>query len=343
MAKFQGKDINDIENTSLVDLSHMTVNKWLDIWLEDYVKPNVRIKSYIRYETCLRYYIKPYLGNLLLQNVTALEVQRVFTRLRTSGGTKKSGISSTTIRITRRYLCMAFERAYKLELLTRNVIKNTDPPKQVQREIQPLTESEIQRLLKHAKEMDEVAYLTILLAVSTGMRLGEILGLKWDCVDTEQRIIYVKRTIATNTKGSPFQEPKTNKSRRRIPIPKDVAEAIARYKRWQSAYILQKGINYDRLDLVVANSIGRPLSSSNFNFRLYKPLLKKANLKKETRFHDLRHTHATLLLSKGVNPKVVQERLGHSTITITLDTYSHVLPDMQQTAVIALEGIASSN
>ena len=201
------------DETSLFpDITKLTVWGWLEIWLSDYVKPNVRIKSYVRYETCLRYYIKPYLGDLLLQNVTALEVQRVFTLLRVSGSAKKTGISSTTIRITRRYLCMAFERAYKLELLTRNVIKNTDPPKQVQREIHPLTESEIQRLLKHAKELDEVAYLTILLAVSTGMRLGEILGLKWDCVDTEQRIIYVKRTIATNTKGSPFQEPKTNKS-----------------------------------------------------------------------------------------------------------------------------------
>ena len=331
--------IQEIEDGMLPNAHKMTVTEWIDIWLEDYIRPNVRIKSYLKYKSSLRCNIKPHIGNLPLKNITTLAVQRLFTQLQQIGGVKKTGLSPISIRITRRYLCMAFDKARKIGLLTRNVIRDTDPPKQVRGTIYPLNEAEILRLLSAAKELNEMSYISILITVSTGIRLGELFGLKWDCVDLEQGAIYIKQTVATSVKGSPFQEPKTNKSRRKIPIPQDVAEAIAKYKRWQSGYILHRGCNYERLNLVIANSRGRPMSSRDFGYKLYKPALKKAGLSHSIRFHDLRHTHATLLLSKGIHPKIVQERLGHSTVVMTLDTYSHVLPDMQESAVTALENL----
>lgn len=334
----------EVQNAPFPDINQITVWGWIEIWLSDYVKPNVRIKSYMKYETSLRCYIKPYIGNRLLSEVTTFEVQRLFSFLSSQGGKNKTGISSTTIQITRRYLCTAFEKAYRLDLLTKNVIKNTDAPKQIRKEIQPLTADEVKQLLTVARSKSFTTYIMILIAVSTGVRIGELLGLKWNYVDLDRGTIHIQQTIATSVKGSPFQAPKTSKSRRKIPLPKDVTQELIQYKKWQEDYIAKQYESYDSsFNLVIANLQGRPLDSSNFVTRIFKNLLVKAGLRIETRFHDLRHTHATLLLSKGVHPKVVQERLGHSTIVMTLDTYSHVLPDMQETAVVALEGIASLN
>ena len=223
-------------------------------------------------------------------------------------------------------------------------MKNTDAPKQVCKDIQPLTADEVKRLLATAQSKNFTAYIMILIAVSTGVRVGELLGLKWSYVDLEKGIIHIQQSIATNVKGSPFQPPKTQKSRRRIPLPKSTVQELIRYKKWQEDYIVQQNETYDSsFNLVIANSRGHPLDSSNFITRVFKKLLAEAGLRIETRLHDLRHTHATLLLSKGVHPKVVQERLGHSTIVMTLDTYSHVLPDMQETAVVALDEFSFSS
>ena len=338
------KEIFEIESLSFPAINKITVWEWLEIWLSDYVKPNVSIKSYMKYETSLRCYIKPYIGNRLLSEVNTFEVQRLFSFLKGNGGKNQQGISSTTLRITRRYLCTAFEKAYKLDLLTKNVVKNTDAPKQVRKDIQPLTAEEVKTLLATAQSKNFTAYIMILIAVSTGVRVGELLGLKWSYVDLEKGIIHIQQSIATNVKGSPFQPPKTQKSRRRIPLPKNTTQELIRYKKWQEDYILQQNETYDSsFNLVIANSRGHPLDSSNFITRVFKKLLAEAGLRIETRLHDLRHTHATLLLSKGVHPKVVQERLGHSTIVMTLDTYSHVLPDMQEAAVVALDEFAFSS
>lgn len=195
-ATSKGKNwIQEIESGMLPNAHKMTVNEWIDIWLEDYIKPNVRIKSYLKYESSLRCNIKPHIGNLPLKNITTLEVQRLFTQLQQTGGVKKVGLSPTSIRITRRYLCMAFDKARKIGLLTRNVINDTDPPKQVRGNIQPLNELEITRLLRAAKELSETSYISILITVSTGIRLGELFGLKWDCIDLEKGNIHIKQTV----------------------------------------------------------------------------------------------------------------------------------------------------
>lgn len=143
--------IQEIENGILPNAHKITVAEWINIWLEDYIKPNVRIKSYLKYESSLRCNIKPHIGNLPLKNITTLAVQRLFTQLQQTGGVKKTGLSPTSIRITRRYLCMAFDKARKIGLLSCNVIKDTDPPKPTRGNIQPLNESEIIRLLHAAK------------------------------------------------------------------------------------------------------------------------------------------------------------------------------------------------
>lgn len=340
--KIGQKWLQDLEGGLLPDSNKTTLWEWLDRWLQDYAKPNLRVKSFDKYEGCLRCYVKPSLGNILMSKIKSPDIQRLLNRLLAEGGELGNGISTSTVKATRRYLSMALDQAVKVGLLTKNVVKDTIPPKLVKKEIQVLTKEQTIALLLSAKQKEQPPFIAVLLALSTGMRLGEVFGLKWECLDLNKGIVFVRRALITSHKitgGEWFQEPKTAKSRRQIPLPAGVMQELRQYKMWQEEHMRQLGDKYENNDLVVANTFGRPVNTSNFTTRYFKKMLVDAGIDRSVKFHDLRHTHATLLLLEGIHPKVVQERLGHSTVTMTLDTYSHILPDMQDAAVKALEGL----
>lgn len=175
-------------------------------------------------------------------------------------------------------------------------------------------------------------------ALATGMRVQEYLGLQWKDISFERGTAVVQRAVIRHRAGGGwhFSQPKTSKSRRTIPLPHTIFSDLKRYKIQQSESRLQLGSGWQNNDLVFPSEIGTPLNPPNIT-RHFKRILRKANLRTSTRLYDLRHTTATLLLQAGVNPKVVSERLGHSTITLTLDIYSHVLPNMQREATDQLE------
>lgn len=338
-----GRDfIKNLEDGLLPDADKLTLDTWIDRWLEDYAKPNVRIKSYEKYRSSLQYVKKSKLGKLSLTRLKDPDIQTFLNQLLVAGGVKEKGLSTSTVRATRRYLTLCLDQAVKSGLLVRNPVKATNPPKLVKAEIKPLTVEQAEALTNTAKEKGEVAYIVILVALQTGMRLGELFGLMWSDIDLKKGIIHIQRSLVTSTtKGKRFEEPKTAKSRRKIPITQSVLREIIKYKKWQEWQAHLLGDKWEGMDLVVTNSMGKPLDAKNFTSRVFKKLLEKAGIDQSFKFHDLRHTHATLLLLQGVNAKVVQERLGHSTITMTLDTYSHLLPDMQESAVNALEALFS--
>ena len=281
--------------------------------------------------------------------------------MRSSGGQKGEGLSTSTVRGTRRYFIMALEKAVRLGYLSRNVVKDTDPPQLVKEPIHPLTKEQAEALLAAAKDGEyiyyglkqrrkptpdsnyqkELAYTAVLLALNTGMRLGEVLGLKWIDIDFKANVVNVQRSlVSTRAKGMIFEEPKTKGSKRKIPIPTKVMKALEFYEEEQQRYSELLGDKFKNTEgLVFANLWGHPLNNSNFTGRYFKKLAVYVGLEKSFSFHDLRHTHATMLLSKGVNIKVISERLGHCKIQMTLDTYSHLMPDMQETAVQALENL----
>ncbi|MCI1749937.1 MAG: site-specific integrase [Megasphaera cerevisiae] len=181
------------------------------------------------------------------------------------------------------------------------------------------------------------SYMAVKLAASTGMRLGEIFGLCWDCVNLNAMSIQVRRSIITGGKLNQFQSTKTKRSQRLIPITIDLTTELTTYKDYQENYARELGDKWiNNKNALITGCYGNILSTSNFKSRYFIPVLNRAGIFNFT-FHDLRHTHATLLLSQKVNPKIVQERLGHSTITLTLDTYSHLVPDIQKEAVNALD------
>ncbi|MEW6731883.1 MAG: site-specific integrase [Acidobacteriota bacterium] len=180
-------------------------------------------------------------------------------------------------------------------------------------------------------------------ALATGMRPGEYLGLQWRDVDLEKGIVTVKRSLIWKNKGDYyyFSEPKTLRSNRSIPLPRSVIFSLIKHKRKQAEERLRAGASYGNLDLIFATPEGSPLKPRNMR-EAFKVVLKNAGLSSSIRLYDLRHTCATLLLVAGENPKVVSERLGHSSITLTMDVYSHVLPNMQEAASAKLENILFS-
>jgi integrase len=178
---------------------------------------------------------------------------------------------------------------------------------------------------------------SILLAVTTGLRQGELLGLKWEDVNFDAQTISVQRTLSAAKNGSRFNEPKRNKSRRSVTLAARALEALRAHRERQLEEREKLAGLWQDHGLVFASTIGTLLSRHNVFNRSFKPLLKRAGLPHTVRFHDLRHTCATLLCSKNVHPKVVQEMLGHANISQTMDIYSHVLPNMQDEAAAVIE------
>ncbi|AUS09971.1 site-specific integrase [Laceyella sacchari] len=215
---------------------------------------------------------------------------------------------------------------FKWKMINTNPASLTSPPKIEYKEKGTWTIEEAYRFLKHTAE-EPLLHIGYLLAIYTGMRLGEILGLRWKDCDFEKGQISIRQTLARTSKGLVFQEPKTKSSRRVIAITDDIVAALKKHKALQNQNKLLLGAGYQDHDLVVCTSKGTPIIPSNFR-RHYKRMIREADVPK-IRFHDLRHTHATIMLQLGEHPKVVSERLGHSRTSVTLDVYSHVIPNIQ--------------
>jgi len=223
-------------------------------------------------------------------------------------------------------------------MVPRNVSDAVKPPRPDPREMRPLSPVEARKLLD-AAQGDRLEALYVL-AVHTGMRQGELLALKWQDVDMENATVSVRRTLTRSGGRYALGEPKTKKSRRSIRLAPQAAEALRQHLERQLSEMQMLGDAYADQGLVFTTDTGAPVNPSNVRQRSFAPLLKKANLPR-IRFHDLRHTCATLLLGKGTHPKLVQELLGHATVAITLDTYSHVMPGMgDQTARAMQDALA---
>lgn len=211
-----------------------------------------------------------------------------------------------------------------------------DPPKAQREEVRPLSPEQARRLLEAARG-DRLEALYVL-AVHCGLRQGELLGLRWEDVDLEAGTLHVRRTLTLAKDGPKFMVPKTAKSRRQIRFTTGAVEALKRHHDRQFEECTRLTGLWQDYGLVFATTIGTPINPRNLTGRSFKPLLKQAGLP-DIRFHDLRHTCATLLLRRSVHPKLVQELLGHATIAVTLDTYSHLVPGMGHQAANAMESV----
>jgi integrase len=220
-------------------------------------------------------------------------------------------------------------------MIPRNVAEVVKAPRPSPEEIRPLSREQTKTLLEVVKGEDRFEALYVL-AVTTGLRQGELLGLKWEDVDLRDGVVQVRRTLARHQTRLLLGEPKTKRSRRTVQLTEAAVKALNGHFARQMVQRTLLGELYEHHGLVFATQKGTLVNPTNLRKRSFEPLLEKAGLP-AIRFHDLQHTCATLLLSRNVNPKIVLEMLGHATIAITLDTYSHVLPNMQKGAARALE------
>ena len=295
--------------------------------VEDSVRDSVKQRTFENYAYVVRLHLAPTLGHMKLKALSLAHVQGLYR------SKLDSGLSRRTVQLIHTTLHKALKQAVRWGLVPRNVTEAVTSPRPAKKEIHPLTPSEARTLLEAAKgERFEALYV---LAISAGLRRGELLGLRWTDVDLERGYVQVRQQLIRTEGGLIFSPPKGGKSRSVRLAPSTVRALESHRKRQLEEKLRLVGL-WKENGLVFTTTIGTPMDGDNLVKRSFKPLMSQTQLP-QIRFHDLRHTFATLLLSRGTHPKVVQEMLGHADISQTMDTYSHVLPDMQEGAVSEME------
>lgn len=318
-----------LDEGSTLPSDRLKLGAYLQQWLKA-VKPSLRPNTFRRYEQYVHLHITPKLGRMPLTKLTAGDLQALYAdRL-------DAGLSPTTVRHLHMLVHKALSQAMRWNLCTWNVADLVDAPRRGRQEMGTLNAEQAQALI--AAAAGERLGAAIILAVTTGMRRGEILGLHWRDVDLEHGSAYVRTSLQWVKGGPVFAEPKTAKSRRQVVLTRVAVEALRAHRLAQTEERLRRGAVWQDQDLVFANEIGGPVEPHNFIRRTVKRTLKAAGLP-SIRFHDLRHTAATLLLGQGVHPKLVSEMLGHADIGTTLNLYSHVTPAMHGQAAAAMDAI----
>jgi integrase len=319
-----------------VDPHRMTVREWLTAWL-DATRQEVAPRTAERYAEIVNNFLTPALGNLQLVKLAPAHIQGAYNGWATGGRRdgKPGGLSPQTRRHIHRILSSALSRAVEQQLIARNPcdVFRKRLPKVERREVAALSAHQSHQLLvaiRHTR-----VYWPALIALATVMRRGEILALRWRNVDLDSGVVRVVESLEQTKDGLRVKSPKSEKSRA-ITLPAFAAEELRRFRRQQAEELLLLGVRQDGDTLVCARSDGQPMQPRSLTHE-FTYLMHRIKGLPRVRFHDLRHSHATQLLLAGVHPKVAQERLGHSTINVTLDLYSHVTATMQEDAAAKID------
>lgn len=315
--------LKELNEGTFFEPSKETMADFLKKWLAD-KKRRVRLRTFEIYERTIRIHIAPHIGQIEIGKLKPYHLRDLYNKLQSGN----SQLSNRYVSQIHTLLHDALKTAVRWEYIHRNVAEQVDAPKPVRKKFSVWTLEETQRFIEIAQ--GHRFYIAFLLALTTGMRQGEILALRWSDIDLENGRIYIQRTVSHIGKKLTFAEPKSESGNRMITLPEEVTEALLEHKANQEREKELSENSYDDQDLVVSRINGNIVSQA-FLRQHFTSLIKKAGLP-YIRFHDLRHTHASLLLLQGVHPKVVSERLGHSNIGITMNTYSHILPGLQEQA-----------
>lgn len=303
---------------ALPDPTKLTLGEYLDQWAQS-AASTVRASTMESYLRPIRLHIKPALGDIPLTKLQPLHVQHLYTRM------LDAGYSRRTVQYTHAVLRRALRQAVKLRLIPVAPTDAVDAPRPTRREMTILTPEQLERLTEVLADDPLGAFYY--LAMVTGARRGELMALRWEDVDWNGPSITINRAAAIVNGQVQFAAPKSEHSRRTIPLTQEAAAVLRRHRIAQAEQKLRLGPLYQDHGLVFARPDGRPLSHNTITHH-FPLLLRKAGLPR-VRLHDLRHTHATLLLAAGVHPRVAAARLG-DTVEVTMNTYSHVLPSMQE-------------
>ena len=326
-----------IENSKRLDYTQTgkyTVGQWMDEWFEAYAKVKVRPSSHQTYKGYIENHIKPNIGDIPIEKLTSLQLQKFYRLLLTEGRIPRiesekqhRGLSAKTVRNINQVISSAMDMAVRHKLILSNPTEGCELPKVEHREMKTLPAEQLGAFLREAKESG--VYELYYLDLATGLRRGELLGLKWEDIDLQNGIIHVRRQVA-RVDGEVKELPlKTKNSYRNISIS------------WDAVAMLKEMEAHRSSDYVFPSSTGGPISPDSVNNMLHR-VLKRAGLP-GIRFHDLRHTFATLALQNGVDIKTVSGMLGHFSAGFTLDTYAHVTTSAQKEAARTMGNVLAVN
>jgi integrase len=325
--------LHAINTGGLADAHGLTVSSFLKQWLQEVVRPSVRHWTYRGYEVHVRLHINPVLGSMPLERVEPRHVQSLLNRK------LNEGMSPKSVRYIRGTLRTALNQAVRWGLIARNSASLVDGPRVPTYEIQPFTPDEARRFLAAAKgDRLEALYAV---ALTLGLRQGEALGLRWQDVDTELGYLRIAGQLQRFDGEFHLVEPKTARSRRTIVMPPSIGKTLDMHRTKQASERASAGKDWNKLGLVFTRPDGHPLDGTVVTHQFHR-FLDRAGLP-QRRFHDLRHSCATLLLVQGVSPRVVMEILGHSHIAMTMNTYTHVVPELRRDAAQRMEALLQEN
>jgi len=321
------KAVSERDGGLAFDAENLTLSEYLNRWLEGSVRGSVAKSTFERYEQLSRVHIVPAIGTVKLKKLTPAHVQTLY-RAKVD-----EGLAERTVEYIHATLRKALGQAVKWQLVPRNVVEAATAPRPRKREMLTLDREQAMSFL-HAARGDRFEALYIL-AVTAGLRQGELLGLKWADLDLQKGMLSVRRSLRVDKDGAHYTEGKRDRSRRRIELGAGTVGALRAHRKWQ----LEERVRYADLwedhDLVFCQKDGRPVRRWNLEREFYK-LLKRVGLTKIT-FHGLRHTCASLMILNNTPAKVVSEMLGHADVAFTLKVYSHILPGMQRSAADGMD------
>jgi integrase len=306
--------LHQLDNGTFIKPGKTTLAEYLEKWLKDYAKPNLSPRGFERYESIARVHLIPSLGNISLTQLRSEHLQAHYS------AKLNEGLSPLTVRYHHIVLHKALQTAIKWGLVSRNVADGVDVPHIHRNEMQTWDEFEIIHFLEVAK--DSPYHTLFFTALYTGMRRSEMLALRWQDIDFLFSQVSVSRSL-----------------RRTIALSPSAILTLQKNKEKQEVTRAKLGVPLKDDDLVFSTPEGKPLRPNTVS-RAWTMLAARAGVK-VIRLHDARHTHASLMLKQGVHPKIVQERLGHASIQITLDTYSHVAPGLQEAAAAQFDKLVS--
>lgn len=324
------KKIHELTNRlsagDLLDLPKVSMSSFLDTWLAAQ-KLNLRPKTYDRYSLTLGA-LKIYLGPIIVSKLTSLNVVQMYQQMTVAGKSADAQHKAGVL------LRQVMGYAQQIGIISNNPAKKVPLPRPSRRAIYPLTVDQVQKFLNEAQ--NDRLFPFYLTALDTGARFGELAALTWADINFNTGEISITKSLSDVRGHFQIKETKSKAGQRRVKVSTTTLEALINLR-----LMLPDNPTYQQDRLVFTDRSGHYLRLSNVTRRSFRPILKRAGLP-QIRIHDLRHTTATLLLSKGVNVKAISERLGHSSIELTLNTYSHVLPTMQEQAATTMDGLLAT-
>jgi integrase len=316
-----------------VDPSRMTVAAFLERWLE-HMEGQVSPRTHERYVELCRKNIMPLLGGFALTKLHPAHISAAYAKARTCGRRdgKGGGLSARTVTHMHRVLRQALQQAVRWRMLPRNPCNDVDPPRVERRASRVWDIATMAEALERARPSR--IFIPMLLAGMLGLRRGEIAALRWRHVDLNRAQVAIVESVEQTRLGLRIKAPKSGRGRK-VALPIRVVAELRAWRTKQAQELLRLGIRLTDDSFVCAGEDGQPIQPQSVTHAWHR-FLAKANLPR-LRFHDLRHSHATHMLASGVHPKIASERLGHATVGLTLDTYSHVIPGMQEDAVARID------